>query len=368
MASELEIKSDRLAEFLDRNRLDGVLLQERRNFAWITGGADNHVADDTRVGGAAILATGDGQVCLATSSDAPRMELEELAGRDIDVVVLPWWDQEHARRRLRELIDDAVVACDTDRFGLGLPVLPPVFAELRWSLTAEEIERYREGASRLARAVEETCAAAAPGMNEHEIAGLFADNARRAGCEPAVTLVAADDRIDRFRRPIPTAKRVERLVMIACGSTWRGLTASVTRLVSFGPVPADLRLRHEAVCAVDAVAIAATRPGADMADIVAAMQAAYAERGFPDEWRQHHLGGPTGYSTRELVVTPATRQTVRPGQAFAWNPTVTGTRSEDTIVATEAGGDVLTTSKSWPVIVPPAGGHVIPRPDILVRS
>ncbi len=34
MPSELEIESDRLAEFLDRNRLDGVLLEERRNFAW----------------------------------------------------------------------------------------------------------------------------------------------------------------------------------------------------------------------------------------------------------------------------------------------------------------------------------------------
>ena len=368
MPSELEIKSDRLAEFLNNCHLDGVLLQERRNFAWITGGADNHVADDTHVGGAAILATADGQVCLTTTSDAPRMELEELSGRDFEIVVVPWWDPERARRIVGDLIGGAVVACDADRFGLGLPALPGSFAELRWSLTDEEVARYRDGAGRLVRAVEETCLAMAPGTSEHEIAGLFADNARRAGCEPAVTLVAADDRIDRFRRPIPTTKRVERLAMIACSATYRGLTASVTRLVAFGGLSEDLRRRHEAVCAVDALAIMSTRPGADMAGIVLGMRAAYAERGFPDEWQQHHQGGPTGYATRELVVTPATRAAVRPQQAFAWNPTVTGTRSEDTIVATETGGEVLTVSDSWPVIVPAAGGHVVPRPDILVRS
>jgi Xaa-Pro dipeptidase len=296
------------------------------------------------------------------------MELEELAGRDIEIVVLPWWDQERARRTAGDLIGDAVVACDTDRLGLGLPALPAAFAEIRWSLTAEEVVRYREGASRLVRAVEETCVAFAPGHTELEIAGLFTDNARRAGCEPVVTLVAADSRIDRFRRPIPTAKPVERLALIACGATYRGLTASVARLVAFRSVPLGLRARHDAVCSVDAVAIAATRPGADMADIVRTMQAVYAERGLADEWQQHHLGGPTGYSTRELVVTPATKAIVRPNQAFAWNPTAAGTRSEDTILATDTGGEVLTVSEAWPVIVPEARGHVVPRPDILVRS
>ncbi len=368
MPSELDIKSDRLAEFLDRSRLDGVLLQQRRNFAWITGGADNHVAEDTRLGCAAILATAGAQVCLATTIDAPRMELEELAGHDIEIVVVPWWDPERAHRIVTDLIGSAAVACDADPFGLGLPPLPEEFAELRWSLTDEEVERYREGARRVTCAVEETCLSLAPGSREHEIAGLLADNLRRAECLPAVTLVAADDRIDRFRHPIPTAKRVERAAMIVCSATYRGLTASLTRLVAFGGSLDNLRWRHEAACAVDAVAIASTRPGADMADIVRAMQAAYAERGFPNEWQLHHQGGPTGYTTRELVATSATALIVRPRQAFAWNPSVAGTRSEDTIIATDAGGEVLTVSESWPVIVPPAGDHVVPRPDILVRS
>jgi Xaa-Pro aminopeptidase len=156
--------------------------------------------------------------------------------------------------------------------------------------------------------------------------------------------------------------------LIVCSAAYRGLTTSVTRLIAFGAPSGDLRRRHEAACGVDAVAIASTRPGAGMADIVRAMQATYAELGFPHEWQAHDQGGPTGYATREFVATPATVMPVRPSQAFAWNPSVPGTRSEDTILATDAGGEVLSVTESWPVIVPPAGEHVVPRPDILVRS
>ena len=55
--TELETKMHRLGEFLDRHELEGVMLQLRNNFAWITGGRDNHIANNTPLGVAAILVT-----------------------------------------------------------------------------------------------------------------------------------------------------------------------------------------------------------------------------------------------------------------------------------------------------------------------
>ena len=66
MPTEIEIKQERLNAFFDKHKLDGVLLTMRNNFAWITGGKDNHIANNSPAGVASILATRDGtRVCLA---------------------------------------------------------------------------------------------------------------------------------------------------------------------------------------------------------------------------------------------------------------------------------------------------------------
>src|SRR5688500_1005202 len=146
---ETQTKHRRLAEFLGRHGLDGVLLQQRANFAWITGGRDNHIANNTEAGVAAVLATADGtRVCLANTIEAPRMEREELAKGGVEVVSFPWYDRKRGAAKVAEVIGGRKVAADIDPLGLGLPPLPGDFVELRWSLTDEEIARHREGAGR----------------------------------------------------------------------------------------------------------------------------------------------------------------------------------------------------------------------------
>ncbi len=50
----------------------------------------------------------------------------------------------------------------------------------------------------------------------------------------------------------------------------------------------------------------------------------------------------TGYASREIIATQATSQEIRVGQAFAWNPSITGAKAEDTFVLTESGPEVIT--------------------------
>ena len=85
----------------------------------------------------------------------------------------------------------------------------------------------------------------------------------------------------------------------------------------------------------------ATRPGRTLADAFADCQRFYADAGFPDEWRFHHQGGLTGYASRELIATPSTEDVIEPGQAFAWNPSVTGAKAEETFILTETGPEVV---------------------------
>jgi len=86
----------------------------------------------------------------------------------------------------------------------------------------------------------------------------------------------------------------------------------------------------------------ATRPGLTLADAFEDCRSFYAEEGYPDEWRLHHQGGMTGYASREVIATPRTHQSIELGQAFAWNPSITGAKAEETFVLTESGPEVIT--------------------------
>ena len=50
---EIAVKLEKLGEFLDRHRLDGVILGQRNNFAWITGGRNNMIPNNAAAGVAA---------------------------------------------------------------------------------------------------------------------------------------------------------------------------------------------------------------------------------------------------------------------------------------------------------------------------
>ena len=106
-------------------------------------------------------------------------------------------------------------------------------------------------------------------------------------------------------------------------------------------------------------------PARSLGQIFERATAAYAKAGFADEWQLHHQGGPAGYEPREIVATPGATHVVAVGQTYAWNPSITGTKSEDTILVGEKGNEVLTTISGWPSLSATVDGQTMARPAIL---
>jgi Xaa-Pro aminopeptidase len=156
------------------------------------------------------------------------------------------------------------------------------------------------------------------------------------------------------------------VMLVVCGRR-NGLIVSATRIVSFGRVSDELRKKHQAVVAVDAAFNAATRIGARIGDAFKAGLEAYAAQGYPEEWKLHHQGGPTGYAARDYRATLQTDDLVLQNQAFAWNPSIAGTKSEDTVIATPDGLEILSASPAFPMLEASAEGLTLKRSDILVR-
>ena len=236
---------------------------------------------------------------------------------------------------------------------------------MRANLTPEEGDRFRALSRLCAAAMDEAIRAVRPGQSEYEIAGLLAQATESRGVQAIVNLIASDERIYAFRHPLPTAKKLDRYAMLVlCGRRW-GLVCSLTRLVHFGPLPGELRRKAEATAKIDATLIAATRPGKTLAEVFRQGLAAYGATGFADEWQLHHQGGPAGYEPREIVATPSSPEVVTAGQVYAWNPSITGVKSEDSVLIGQDGYEVLTEIPDWPFCEATVAGQAIRRPAIL---
>lgn len=344
--AETAVKWDRVRGYLDWKGLHGLFLVSRANFAWATGGGDDHVGLATEAGVATLFLARDRRCVITDNIEAPRLRAEEVLEPDWEFLEVPWHEPRARDRAVLDLAAGRPVESDLPL--ADLPIAGPDLAALRFSLLPEELERYRWLGREAAISLETAGRQVKPGDTESRIASAIAARILPAQMEPVVLLVAADDRIDRFRHPIPTSRAVrERAMLVLCARRW-GLIVAATRMLHFGPPPAELRRRMEAVRRVDAALIAATRPGARWGEILAQGIAAYGKEGFPEEWRLHHQGGPTGYAGRDFRVAESETRLVEPCQAFAWNPSIAGAKSEDTLVALPAGNENLTRPQEWP--------------------
>jgi antitoxin VapB len=358
--SELETKLSQIYALLDEHQLDALYLARISSFAWATCGAASYINTATSTGEAALLITRSARYIITNNIEAPHYEKEEgLKAQGWEFAIEPWFQPSALERLTKGLRVGADISMP------GAADLSEAVSLLRMILLPEEQARYREVSRLCAEAMEASIRAVRPGMNEYEIAAVLAKETYDRKVLPIVDLVATDERIYNFRHPLPYDKKLEKYAMLVlCGRKW-GLITSVTRLVHFGPLPDALRKKQDAVLQVEAQVLTGTTPGTTIDEIFGKIQRAYASAGYPDEYRLHHQGGPGGYEPREFLCKPGITAQVAAGQAYAWNPSITGCKVEDTILITENGFDVMTDMPAWPAIEVRADGKTLRRPAIL---
>ena len=359
--TELDIKLRRMQDLLRQQQADALLLNRVSSFAWATCGAASYINTAASAGVGSLLITPTGRYLITNNIEAPRFEKEEqLAAQGWEFRVTAWHENNPA---VADLTRGLKLAADEPY--PGALDLSGEMARLRMNLLPEEGARYREVSALCAQAMNAAIRAVRPGQSEYEIAALLDRETFARGVQPIVNLIATDDRIFYFRHPLPTGKIMDKYAMLVLCGRKHGLVASITRLVHFGAMPDDVRRKMMAVATIDAAFIAATRPGRALNEVFKRATDTYALTGFANEWHLHHQGGPAGYEPREVVATPASTEPVEVGQVYAWNPSITGAKSEDTLLIGPTSNEVLTTIPDWPLIFVEAEGQNIPRPAIL---
>jgi Xaa-Pro dipeptidase len=332
-----EKRRQKLLELMDRRGLGGIVLRRPANFAWYTNGADTRVDRSQPWGVADILVTPSGETVVTTTIEAPRMREEQTP--DLPVEEHPW--HLPGDPALRELAGGAPLGADAPVEGAER--LDDEIALLRRVLDEDAIERLRVIGADATAALAEAAESVVSGIDELELAANLAAACRRRGLTSPVLLAACDARILRYRHAIPFGGRVERRAMLVVSAERGGLFANSTLFVELDERPPDLERRAAACDEILArMRVEATQPGRTLADAFDDCTRFYAEAGYPGEWRLHHQGGSCGYLSREVIATPQTRDRIEPNQAFAWNPSITGYKSEETFVLTESGPEIVT--------------------------
>jgi Xaa-Pro aminopeptidase len=267
---------------------------------------------------------------------------------------------------VRELVEDSPFGSDVP-FQNAMMVAEGM-ARLRYSLTPEEQDRYRWLGEKVSLALEKTLMKTKKGETESEVVGRLCNELWRDRIDPVTLMSAADDRVFQFRHPIPTEKKIKKYLMVSVNARKWGLIVSLTRFVYFGKLPRELRRKYEANVFIDCTLMAHTRPGVPAREVLQKGIDAYREKEYPEEWKFHHQGGSIGYTGRDYRVNFKTPDLIQEHQAFTWNPSITGTKSEDTLLATPKGPEMITRPIRYPTLSMEVENIFFIRPAILEKG
>lgn len=365
LIEEIKEKERRIRVFLQEKGLQGLLLKRQANFSWLTGGGLNLVGITTEFGAASLLITATEKFVITSIIEAPRMMDEEGLEQQGFVLKSFPWTEEQEQAIIKEIMGPGTLGSDAP-----FPearVMTGEIARLRYTLTPEEIERYLWLGETVSYGLERTLMETQRGEKESEVVGRLCLQLWKDRIDPITLMSAADERISLFRHPIPTEKRIDKILMVSVNARKGGLIVSLTRFVHFGKIPEELRTKYMHNVFLDCLFMARTRPGILAREVLQQGIKAYEQMGYPEEWKRHHQGGSIGYTGRDYRTSFSTPDIIQENQAFTWNPSLTGTKSEDTILARSDGPLMVTKPMIFPTLSMEFEGKPFIRPDMLEK-
>jgi antitoxin VapB len=343
---EFEEKHSRLAALMDENGWNAVLFSRHENLAWATAGrVEARVALGMETAVCSLLLTREGRrYYIAPNNEAARLADEEFAGLGFEPVIYPW--TEDAAADLAHKHGGPEIGADTPQPGF----YPWNFTSLRAPLLPGEVERFRALGNAVAESTTRLLKGLAPGVTEDEMAARVAADLLAQHITPSVVLMAADERIFRYKHAVPRKGVLRKYGMLNLCARRDGMVVSITRFVHFGQMPGELAANFEKAARINAELLHASRAGATSSGLYAVAARGYAAAGVPDEIGNHHQGGPCGYLERDWVATPTGTQTLASAQGLAWNPSLQGAKAEDTALLRDGAIEILTATPELPVI------------------
>ena len=329
-----------LRELMKSNGLDAFVLRRNPNLAWAIAGRA-HVPTTIDMACFDLIITHDSATAITNVVEAPRLIAEELPS-EVSVQTIKWSEGRDPLLPTGSKVGSDQPGADRIDFGVEVEMM-------RASLIESDLARFQNICIDAAVALGNAMKQVESSDREIDVAGLITHSLWQADLEIAFLGVAGQERVHKFRHPLPTDSVVGNRVSASICAKRKGLIASVTRIVTFGEVTGQMIADYTSIFKVEAALLDATVVGKPFSDPINAAIAAYPANGFDaDEWTKHHQGGPTGFLPRDWPANQTSARLIQSNQPIAWNPTGKGWKAEDTIVATNSGVKLLSVDPEWP--------------------
>ncbi len=362
---EFREKERRIHAYLDESGMDAVVIGTQANFSWLSCGGRSSVLITSAESDAIAVIDLARKTLVAYVMDGERNQDEEMAGLGFDLVTTRW----DGKSREQIVRDQTGIGRFLSDIALpGAVRRPRDFCRLIYPLTEAETARYRVIAAESESILRSVADRIAPGMAETEVENMLVSAFALKGFVSTVVLVGSDERIPRYRHPVPSQKKIRETVVLVVCPRKHGLHVPLTRMMRFGDrIDRDLESRFAAASTIAATCIARSVPGTRFADIFTTQKRLYRELGFENEWHEHFPGGITGYIPNDSTLSLDPEAAVTEGQAFNWFVTITGVNTEDTCLSRKGSSEILTQAGAWPLTGFDAEGKTVMMPSILSR-
>jgi len=363
---EIDVKVGSILALLEREGLNALYLTKSANFAWITAGANGVVTICMEDSVAAVLVTNEGKRYALTNVIEERKlrEEEKLEELGFEIISQQWYENKNAETVRTIAGDLSKVGCDS--YFTECPMIAPKIAPLRWSLTHNEICRYQYLGDTMSEALEAYLATVKPGMTEFDVVGGVAQALWPHQIGQVLFLVSSDERAYNHRHGVPTMKKIEKLLLVSCNGTYKGLITTTTRMVCFGTPPRGYLKQFDDTAEIECRMIEATKPGVDEIVPHRIGKEALDAMGQGSMYYRHAQGGPQGYYNREYGVSESMHGITVENECYCYQPVIDGTKTEDAFIATPNGPLMVTKPVSFPKITKVINGTAIVKPGVLV--
>lgn len=350
---DYQARVSRLQDQLNANQLDAILIGNLKNIQYLTGfrGTTGYLL----ISADSVTLYVDGRYTLQAGQQAQGATIHETI-RDVLAGVLEHIGQLSLGRCGFEA--GRLIYADYDRLRTTLPAVTWVptldmVEQLRARKDAAEIDAIRRAMLIADAAFHDFTQWIEPGMIERDVAARLEQFQRIQGGDrkPSETVVASGTRTS-FAHGLASDRTIgtNEPVMIDIGIVIDGYTSDLTRTVFLGKPPDEFKKIYQIVLDAQARAIEGLRPGMLGREIDALARQYIDEQGY-GAYFGHGLGHSLGLEIHEkpvlstlgaVPIEPGMVVTVEPG---IYLPGRYGVRTEDVVVVTDTGCEVLTTSE-----------------------
>lgn len=358
--ADIDLKHERIAQFLSTEGLDGLILQKSCNFSWFTSGGKNGTSEGDH-SQAALFLTPTARLVICQNSDTTQIFDHELPGAGFQLKERPW--MEPLESLLLDLCRGRQVGSDC---GLSKTRdVSNVIAKLRSPFSNFECAKLRELGSDLSHAVEATGRNLTVGRTEAEIAGELVHRLSKREIEGVRIQILADNR--RNRHPNWTFDRspVNHCCTLLAIGRRHGLLLGTSRTVALTPMEPHAKSDFQHATMLSATAARFAQAGWTLGETMERVKRIYEKLDQVDEWREAPIGGTIGYEVCEARLQPRSAYQLSAPSCCLFHPKVRQSINAVSILVEQSGFDVLTSVENWPVMEVTVKDQIVSMPGIL---